>query len=54
MGPVDLSDDSSDEYQMSHPDNETEPDTEPEGASLGGADETTRRRRHGPRLLETH
>ena len=54
MEPVRLSDDSSDEYQMSHPGDETEPDTEPEGANLGGADETTPRRRRGPRLVETH
>ena len=54
MEPVRLSDDSSDEYQMSHPGDETEPDTEPEAANLGGADVTTPRRRCGPRLLETH
>jgi len=48
MEPVRLSDDSSDEYQMSHPGDETEPDTEPEQANLGGADETTPRRRLGP------
>jgi len=54
MEPVCLSDDSSDEYQMSDPGNETEPDTEPDGANLGGADETTPRRRHRPRLVETH
>jgi len=53
MEPVGLSDDSSDEYQMSHPGNKTEPDTEPEGANLGGADEKTARRRCGPRLVET-
>jgi len=53
MEPVRLSDDSSDEYQMSHPGDETEPDTEPEGANLSGADETTPRRRRGPRLVET-
>jgi len=54
MEPVRLSDDSSDEYHMSHPGNETEPDTEPEAANLGSADETTPRRRRGPRLVETH
>jgi len=54
MEPVRLSDDSSDEYQMSHSSDQTEPDTEPEGANLGGADETTPRRRRGPRLVETH
>jgi len=54
MEPVRLSNDSSDEYQMSHPGYEPEPDTEPEGANLGGADETTPRRRRGPRLVETH
>jgi len=54
MEPVRLSDDISDEYQMSHPGDKTEPDTEPEGAHLGGADETTPRRRRGPRLVETH
>jgi len=53
MEPVRLGDDSSDEYQMSHPGDETEPDTEPEGAILGGADETTPRGRRGPRLVET-
>jgi len=53
MEPVSLSDDSSDEYQMSHPGDETEPDNEPEGANLSGADETTRRRRCGPRLVVT-
>jgi len=52
--PIHLSNDSSDEYQMSHPGDETEPDTEPEGANLGGADETTPRRRRGPRLMEIH
>ena len=46
--------DSSDEYHMSHPGDETEPDTEPEGANLGGADETTPKHRRGPRLVETH
>jgi len=54
MEPVRHSDDSSDEYQMSHPGDETEPDTEPEGANLSGADETTPRHRRGPRLVETH
>jgi len=54
MEPVRLSDDSSDEYQMSHPGDETEPDTEPEGANLSGADETTPRPHRGPRLVETH
>jgi len=53
MEPVCLGDDSSDEYQMSHLGDETEPDTEPEGANRGGADETTPRRHHGLRL-ETH
>jgi len=53
MEPVRLSDDSSDEYQMSHPGDETEPDTKPEGANLGGTDETTPRRRRGTRLVET-
>jgi len=54
MEPVCLSDDSTNEYQMLHPGDETEPDTEPEGANLGGADETTPRRRRGPLLVETH
>jgi len=54
MEPVPLSDDSSDEYQMSHQGDETEQDTKPEGANLSGADETTPRRRRGPRLVETH
>ena len=48
MEPVCLSDDSSDEYQISHPGDESELDTEPEGANLGGADEKTPRRRRGP------
>jgi len=39
---------------MSHPGDETEPDTEPEGANLSGGDETTPRPRRGPRLVETH
>jgi len=38
---------------MSHPGDETEPDTKPEGANLGGAEETTPGRRRGPRLVET-
>jgi len=54
MEPIRLSDDSSDEYQMSHPGHETEPDTYPEGVNLGGADETTPRRRRGSRAVETH
>jgi len=54
MEPVRLSDDSSDEYQMSHPGDETKPDTEPEGANLGGADEPTPRRCRRPRFVETH
>jgi len=54
MEPFCLSDDSSHEYQMSHPGDETEPDTEQEGANLCGADETTPRRRRRPRLVETH
>jgi len=54
MEHVCLSNDSSDEYQMSHPGHETELDTEPEGANLGGRDETTPRCRCGPRLVETH
>jgi len=54
MEPVCLSDDSSDVYQMSHPGDETEPDTKPEGTNLGCPDETTPRRRGGPRLVETH
>jgi len=54
MEPVRLSDHSGDEYQMSHPGDETEPDTEPDRANLGGADETTPRRRRGTRLVETH
>jgi len=54
MEPVRISDDSSDEYQMSHPCDKAEPDTEPEGANLSGADETTPRRRRGPRFVETH
>ena len=54
MERVGLSDDISDDYQMSHPGDETEPDTKPEGANLHGADETTPRHRGGPRLEETH
>jgi len=54
MEPVCLSNDSSDEYQMSHPGDETEPDTKPEGTNLGGLDETIPRRHRGPRLVETH
>ena len=54
MEQVRLSDDSSDEYQMSHPGDEIEPDTQPEGANLGGVDVTTPRRRREPRLVETH
>jgi len=54
MEPVRLSDNSSDEYQMSHPGDETELNTEPERANLSGADETTPRHHRGPRLVETH
>ena len=54
MEPVRLSDNSSDEYQMSYPGDETEPDTEPEGANLGSVDKTTPRHRRGPQLVETH
>jgi len=54
MEPVHLSDDSSDEYPMSHPGDESEPETEPEGANLSGAHDTTPRRRGGPRLVDTH
>jgi hypothetical protein len=54
MEPVRLSDDSCDEYQMSHLADETEPDTEPDIEDLGSADERTSRRRRGPRLAETH
>jgi len=39
---------------MSHPEDETEPDTEPEGANLGGADETTPRRHRVLQLVKTH
>ena len=53
MEPVHLSDDSSDEYQMLHLANETEPDTEPDLEDLGSADERTSRRRRGPRLAQT-
>jgi len=48
MEPVSHSDNSSNEYQMSHLGDEPEPDTEPEGANLGGSDETTPRGRRGP------
>jgi len=48
METVPLSDDSSDEYQMSQSGDETEPETEPEGATLAGAVETIPRRRRGP------
>jgi len=54
MEPVCLSDDSHDGYQLSYPDEESQPDTEPEGANLGGKDQTTPRRRRGPLLVETH
>jgi len=54
LEPVRLGDDSSDEYQMSHPGDKTEMDTKPERATLGGPDEPTPRRRRGPRLVETH
>ena len=54
MEPVPLSDDSSNEYQMSHPGDETEPDTEPEGVNLGGADKTISTHRCKPRLVEKH
>jgi len=54
MEPVHLSDDSSDEYQMSYLGDETEQDTEPEGANLGSADDTIPKLRRGPQLVETH
>ena len=54
MEPVCLSDNSSNEYLMSHPNDKTEPDTEPEGENLAGADETIHRHRRGPRSVETH
>jgi len=54
MEPIRLIGDSSDEYERSHLGDETEPDTEPKRANLGGPDETTRRRHRGPRLVETH
>ena len=54
MEPVRLSQDSSDEYQMLYPGDETEPETEPEGENLGGADEPTPRHVRGPRLVETY
>jgi len=47
MDPVRLSDASSDEYHMAHQGDETEPDTKPEGANLGGTFQTTPRRRRG-------
>ena len=53
MEPDSLSEHSSDEYQMSHPGDETELDTEPEGAHLGGPDEITPRPRRRPRFVET-
>ena len=53
MEPVRLSDDSTDEYQMLHLADETEPDTEPDIEDLGSADERTSRRRRGPRLADT-
>jgi len=40
MKPVRLSDDSRDEYSMSHPGDQTEPDNDPEAESGGTADET--------------
>jgi len=51
---VGLRDDTSDQYQMSYLCDKTEPDTAPEGANFSDADETTPRRRRGPRLVETH
>ena len=48
MDPVLLSDASTDEYHMSHQGDETEPDTKPEGANLGGTEQTTPRRCRGP------
>jgi len=48
MEPVRHSDNSSNEYQMSHLGDEPESDTVPEGANLGGPDETTPRGRRGP------
>jgi len=54
MEHVHLSDDSRDEYQMSHPGDESELDTESDGANVRGADEATPRCHRGPRLVETH
>ena len=54
MEPVCLSDDTRDEYQMSHPGDETEPETESEGGNLSSATQTTPRRRCGPRLVTSH
>ena len=54
MEAVRLGDATSDKYQMSHPGDETQPDTEPDGANLSGGDDTTPRRRRGPRLVVTH
>jgi len=53
MEPVRLGHDSTDVYPMLHPGEQTQLDTEPAGTNLGGADETTPRRCHSPRLLET-
>jgi len=39
---------------MSHRSDQTQRDTEPEGANLSGANETTPRRCCGPRLVVTH
>ena len=41
MEPVHLSDDSRNEYKMSDPADETEPDTQPEEENIGCVDETT-------------
>jgi len=54
MEPVRHSDDSSNQYQISNPGDETEPETEPAGESLSGADERTLRRGYGPQSVETH
>jgi len=54
MERVGFRDDTSDEYQMSHLGDKTEPDTAPEGANISDADETTPRHGRGPRLVETH
>ena len=54
LEPVHLSDDSCVEYQLSHPGDATEQDTEQEVANLGGADEKTPRLHRRPRLLEKH